>query len=145
MDPLTYGHLEITQVTAEHYTRVFSFFLFLQYCLYSMKMIHRIIFIISKLNLFIAVNMQIATFRLLLMGLCKIQNVYTPTKNSKHLKYWSHQLDQQFAKISILKIIISEINCIKRYVIVILNIFKFTLMRQPFEKGKFYHIIIVTN
>lgn len=84
--------------------------------------------------------MQISTFRLLLMGLCKIHNVYTPTKNSKHLKYWSHQLDQQFAKISILKIIISEINCIKRYVIVILNIFKFTLMRQPFEKGKFYHI-----
>lgn len=73
--------------------------------------------------------MQISTFRLLLMGLCKIHNVYTPTKNSKHLKYWSHQLDQQFAKISILKIIISEINCIKRYVIVILNIFKFTLIK----------------
>lgn len=84
--------------------------------------------------------MQISTFRLLLMGLCKIQNVYTPTKNSKRLKYWSNQPDRQFAKISILKIIISEINCIKRYVIVILNILKFTLMRQSFEKGKFYHI-----
>lgn len=41
MSPLTYGHLEITQVTAERYTRIFGFFLLLQYCLHSMKMIQQ--------------------------------------------------------------------------------------------------------